>query len=343
MTESKLTTTFKQKIASGEVKRADMMKIRIEDLHVEEGFNLRTPFEELEGEALEEALAADEALYQYIKNGGQIPPLEVRPRAEGGSWIVEGHRRRRVLLRIDAESDILRDGKSEEGGDPRGNLWVKIEAFTGDDAERKLRILTSQDNLKLHAVEIAAGYKALSDLGWTNERIAEKRGMTPQHVAQYLLVAGADTYVKKVIRNNKISFTEAVKIVRKHGDGAAKFIADKLAGTSKKLTASTIGSKNLPKKIVEEVEQATVYVMDNMTETAKETVAKAALSPDQFADDIVEIRAGDLAELLKAVNAIKEERAKQAEKRADSAGVDQRRKVKSGLTDEEIAETQSEE
>ncbi|QOV06324.1 ParB N-terminal domain-containing protein [Burkholderia phage Maja] len=319
MSEVKNTTTIKQKIASGEVKRFDGLKVRIEDLHIEEDFNLRTPFEELEGEALEEALAADEALYEHIKSGGHIPALEIRPRAEGGVYIVEGHRRRRILMRIDAESDMLRDGKPEEGGDPRGNLWVKVEQFVGDDADRKARVITSQDNMKLHAVEIANGYYALSKLGWTNERIAKLRKMSPQHVAQYLIVAGADTYVKSAIRNNKIAFTEAVKIVRKHGDGAAQFIKDKLNGTAKKLTAATIGSKNLPKKIVDEVEASTLFVIDNLTDTARETIAKAALDPKQFADDIVEIRAGDLAELLKAANVIKEERAKQAEKRAEAA------------------------
>ncbi|ABL96740.1 ParB-like nuclease domain [Burkholderia phage BcepF1] len=342
MTEQKtLTTTFKQKIASGEVKRADMMKCRLEDLYVEEGFNLRTPFDQLEGEALQEVLDADEALYEFIKAGGQIPPLEVRPRAEGGVWVVEGHRRRRVLMRCDAEGVPLRDGKPVPGGDPRGELWVKIESFTGDDADRKSRILTSQDNLKLHAVEIANGYLELSKFGWTNERIANLRKKTPQHVAQYLIVAGADTYVKWAIRNDKIAFTEAVKIVRKHGDGAAQFIKDKLSGAGKKLTAATIGSKNLPKKIVDEVEASTIFVIDNLTAEASEAIAKAALSPEQFADEIVEIRAGDLAELLKAVNAIKEERAKQAEKRAEAAGIDPRKKTPSGLTDEEVEEAQS--
>ena len=93
MTESTAPVSFRQKILSKEIKRAHAMQVRYEDLHVEPGFNLRTPIELLDGEEREQAEADDEALFQHIMAGGKIPPLEVRPRPQAGVWIVDGHRR----------------------------------------------------------------------------------------------------------------------------------------------------------------------------------------------------------------------------------------------------------
>lgn len=79
MTESTAPVSFRQKILSKEIKRAHAMQVRYEDLHVEPGFNLRTPLDLLDGEERQRAEADDEALFQHIMSGGKIPPLEVRP------------------------------------------------------------------------------------------------------------------------------------------------------------------------------------------------------------------------------------------------------------------------
>ena len=84
-------TTFKQKILAGEIKRADAMKVRYQDLHEEPGFNLRIEDADFD--------ASIDALADHILAGGQYPALEVRPRAEGGVFIVDGHRRKRAIGR----------------------------------------------------------------------------------------------------------------------------------------------------------------------------------------------------------------------------------------------------
>ncbi|WP_437120462.1 hypothetical protein [Pseudomonas aeruginosa] len=63
--------SFKQMIKDGDLKRADAMKARLEDLHEEPGFNLRA-----EGEDLEQSIAD---LADYLHQGGIVPALEVRP------------------------------------------------------------------------------------------------------------------------------------------------------------------------------------------------------------------------------------------------------------------------
>jgi hypothetical protein len=57
---------------SGVIKRADTgMFISLDDIHVKEGFNKRDDDERTR--------LADDALFEYLMNGGTVPPLEVTP------------------------------------------------------------------------------------------------------------------------------------------------------------------------------------------------------------------------------------------------------------------------
>jgi ParB family transcriptional regulator, chromosome partitioning protein len=164
--------SFKQMIRDGEIKRADAMKVMLSDIHEEPGFNLRR-----EGEDLQESI---DALCEFILDGGQLPPLEVRPRAEGGVFLVDGHRRSRALRQA---VDMGYPAADEDG-----NLWVSVVAFTGNDADRVARVITSQEGRKLEPLELADGYKRLASFGWDAERIAKKVGKTRQHVDQMLVL-----------------------------------------------------------------------------------------------------------------------------------------------------------
>ncbi len=83
-----MTNSFKKMTTSGVIKRLHSgMFIRLDDIHVKEGFNKR--------ENDERTRQADDELFEFLCAGGRVPALEVIPRDEGGVWIVEGHRRHR--------------------------------------------------------------------------------------------------------------------------------------------------------------------------------------------------------------------------------------------------------
>lgn len=238
--------SFKQKILDKEIRRADAMKIRHEDIHVEPGFNLRVSFDLLEGEALEQAKADDESLYEHIMEGGKIPPLEVRPRAEGGVWLVDGHRRHAALGRADKDGAPLRDRD--------GELMVNIVAFDGNDADRTLRILSSNKNRQLHPLEKAFGYQRLSRFGWDNSRIAENDHVSPQWVGKMLVLAGANVDVHRLVFSGKASASVAADAVRQRGEQAGEFLSSELEKASadgkNKVTAGSIKGKAYPRKVI---------------------------------------------------------------------------------------------
>lgn len=237
------TKSFKQMIKDGEVKRADAMKVRLEDLHEEPGFNLRA-----EGEDLE---ASIDALAEFIADGGQIPPLEVRPRAEGGAWIVDGHCRRRAMLKLDAAGRLVRD--------PAGEFWVHVVPFTGNDAERVARVITSQEGRKLEPLELAEGYSRLKLFGWDSERIAKKVGKTRQHVDQMLILATANSDVQQMVASGAVAAATAVTIVRECGEAAGEVLAQELqkakAAGKAKVTAGTMKGPTLPRGILDDLVQ----------------------------------------------------------------------------------------
>jgi ParB family chromosome partitioning protein len=273
--------SFKQMIKEGEVKRADAMRVRIEDIHEEPGFNLRE-----EGEDLDASIAA---LAAHILQGGMVPPLEVRPREDGGVWVVDGHRRRRAYLRV---MDQIRDGS--------GELWIPVVAFTGNDADRIARVITSAEGRALSPLEIGKGYKRLIALNWTPQQIADKVGKTRQHVDQVLILANANSDVQGLVAAGAVSATSAIDAVRRHGDKAGDVLGgavDKAKASGKgKATAGAIKGRPLPRAIVDEAEAA-LYRFADTTDVKTMSVSS-----------------GVVAELLDIIASIREARTKQAAK-----------------------------
>ncbi len=249
--------SFKQMIKDGEIKRADAMKVRLEDLHEEPGFNLRR-----EGEDLQESI---DSLCEFILDGGQIPPLEVRPREEGGVWLVDGHRRSRALRQA-VEAGY-------PAADEDGTLWVSVVAFTGNDADRVARVITSQEGKKLEPLELAEGYKRLRSFGWDSERIAKKVGKTRQHVDQMLMLSDANTDVQQMVAAGTVAAATAVEMVREHGDNAGTVLAGELdkakAAGKTKVTAGTMKGPSVPRGLLDDLHSASIKLHSSLPMDAR--------------------------------------------------------------------------
>lgn len=231
--------SFKTMIKDGTIKRADAMKVRYDDIHVEPGFNLRDHDDEFEQGIVD--------LTAYILDGGYVPPLEVRPSPEGdGVIIVDGHRRHIAI------------GRAIEQGAPIE--YVSVVAFAGNDVDRVARIMTSQEGAKLRPLEVAAGYKRLGAFGLSPDEIARKVNKTRQHVEQLLILAHANSDVHALVKSGAVSASVAIDAVRKHGEEAGAFLAGKQgeaqAAGKARVTAQTVKGKPLPRALAEKLESA---------------------------------------------------------------------------------------
>lgn len=282
------TKSFKQMIQAGDIKRADAMKIRLDDIHEEPGFNLRD-----EGEDLEESI---EALAAHIMAGGIFPALEVRPRAGGGVFVVDGHRRRRALLRC------------RERGAPIE--WVNVVAFTGNDADRTARIITSAEGRALKPLEVAKGYKRLAAFGLTPEEIAAKVGKTRQHVDQMLVLANTNTDVQKLVAAGGVSAAVAVKVARQHGENAGQVLQEEL--NKAKVTDGTIKGKALPVKVLEGLAEEVEAFIEQLT--TEERTVLAEIEGGQRKPTTVMVNGAALLSLLTEHAKVQEARRKQDER-----------------------------
>ncbi|WP_354692692.1 chromosome partitioning protein ParB [Phytobacter sp. RSE-02] len=216
--------SFKLMSRSGVIKRADTgMFISLNDIHVKEGFNKRDDDERTR--------LADDALFEYLMNGGTVPPLEVTARNEGGVWVVEGHRRRRCYERCKA------------AGKPVDH--IHIVPFVGNDVERLARVMTSNNQLPLTPLEQAQVIKELATtFNLTTQEIAKLVHKSVPTVEKLLTLATANHDVQQIVKNGEVSVGIAVERVREHGENAGKVLVQDRA------VAAAAGKKKITKKVI---------------------------------------------------------------------------------------------
>jgi ParB-like chromosome segregation protein Spo0J len=285
--------SFKQMIKDGTIKRADAMKIPYDQIHVEPGFNLRM----VDADYWE----GIDALKQHLGRGGPVPALEVRPREEGGVWLVDGHRRHTAYGMLIADGQPLKE--------------IAVVPFIGNDAERVARIMTSNEGAKLKPLEVAEGYRRLVAMGLTVDDIARRVVKTRQHVDQMLILATAPNAVHQMVKDGTVSATTAVEVTRKHGEKAAGVLKEAHAKQGgRKVTAGAVKPWTPPAKVLMPVADAVESLLASLDNTDRARVESGA------DDTFVSVSARELLDLFKSFNEIEaarkaadeKQRAKQA-------------------------------
>lgn len=230
--------SFRQMTVEGTLKRADAEKIRIGDIHEEPGFNAPGRSDSQDED--------DEALFQYVMAGGVLPALEVRPREGGGVYIVDGHRRTVALRRAVASGLPMQD--------KNGDVWVSIRQFIGNDLDRKLRVVTSNEGKKLTPLQLGHIYRAAN--AWaTVADIARRVGKSDTHVAGCIALTNGNSDVQALIQSGEVSATLAGAVVKEHGEAAgAVLAAAKVQANAKgktRITAATVKPKKLSQDAID--------------------------------------------------------------------------------------------
>jgi len=212
--------SFKKMIGSKSIKRRDDgMFIQPGNLHIREGFNQRVDSPELQEE--------NESLFRFIFNGGQVPPIEVVPRDEGGVYVVEGHRRALAFCRAIASGAPIE--------------WIPITQFRGDNVDQTARIMNSNSQLKLTPYEQSMVVKKLAGFNLSPQEIADKVNVSRSKVDYLLQFANSPHQVKEMVKSGDVSLNVAVDQVKKHGEKATEKLSEqveKAKESGKKVTKS---------------------------------------------------------------------------------------------------------
>lgn len=215
--------------------RADLPKIRLDQIYAEPGFN--------PAETDDDYARRVDGIVNHLREGGTVPPVEVRPRDEGGMWIVDGHARIDAYRRATLAGVPLQDSKD-------GHVYVLATIFQGSDADRTLRLITSAEGRTLTPLQQSEVMKRLRGYGWSPSEIARKTGRSAEYISQLLALGDADSDIKTLVTTGQVSALVAAKAVRKHKGQAKAVLKEQLetvkAKGKSKVTATTVAAAVAP-------------------------------------------------------------------------------------------------
>lgn len=156
-------------------------------------------------------------LADSIKANGfyQDKPISVIVVQEGGELIhyaTDGHCRTEATLLAISE------------GAPIETVPVVTEdrSTTMEDLTVKLYQANSGESLSTYETAIVC--KRLQRAGWETSKIAETMGLKTEWVSNLPLLAGTTRYIRDMLIADRVSATEAIKVVKQHGDKAEAVI-----------------------------------------------------------------------------------------------------------------------
>jgi len=231
-------------------KRGDSIRVNIRNIKIVDGFNVRT-----QDDKLREHIAS---LLGALVANLPIPAIEVWVNPETGDIeLVDGHCRFAAYLQY---ADI----------EPEFDNYISAVKFEGTPFQRKMRIASSNKQLKVKPVELGRLYiQARDELGATRQEIAKEAGMSLAHVDQMILLASKGSpEIEAAIGDGAISATEAVRLVREFGDEAPKELERRIEVAAEqgkaKVTAKVVAPKAPSRPRIDQVVSAAVVLVNRI-------------------------------------------------------------------------------
>ena len=260
-----MTETTKRGIKAIAASKSDVFNLRLDDIHVREGWNIReydfSPDDE-----------EDMNLARSISKIG-VKELLSGTMEEGKFYLTNGHRRRAAVLYA-----------NEHLGASIETLRVQTEDRYADPAEHVASTIVRNGGKEPTPYAKGIAMKRLIAFGWSEERIAEYTGMTRTRVVQLLEVQAAPEPVKVMVRDGAMSADLALKVVKEADGNAEKAIevAEAAVATAKAAGKTKATAKHLPTGEVRETLKGITKVI------LREAEIEEPASPE--GDDMVSVR-----------------------------------------------------
>lgn len=207
----------------------DLLMFHPENLYVEEGFNIREDYGDLE--TLAEDIAA---------NGVRVP-LEIRLDADNKRALVcNGHRRHRACMLLLSRGVEIKAVPCIP--EPRGT----------SPAERLAAQFTCNTGKPLEPFEERSLFVRLGALGWEPKQIATKIGRSVTFVLGRLDLGNATVELAAAVKDKKLSATAAQKLAKASPEVQRKTLAEAAPGKRVRVgeAAKAAGAKTKKKRMV---------------------------------------------------------------------------------------------
>lgn len=104
------------------------------------------------------------------------------------------------------------------------DLELTMTEFKGNSVDGIFLMLNSQNSLDIDPVSRAEAYLKLVHQNMTNSKIAARLGKSSEHVAQQLILVGAEESVKALIRANRIMPTTVIELIKEQKQGGRNHV-----------------------------------------------------------------------------------------------------------------------
>lgn len=217
--------------ASGTATKQELFDVPVESFRFIPDFNVRieTPdyvqhIEDIAQSIVANGFYRDKALTTYAGKDGD----------ENVLYITDGHTRLRAVKRaIELGAEIT-------------SIPTIVKPGSESIEDLTVALVQANSGRPLSALEKAIVAKRLMGFGVTEEDIAKRLNCTPRYVSDLLVLVAAPPKVRNAVISGKMSATEAVKVLRKHGQNAAKVVEKATAKADgkgkKKATAKDIAA-----------------------------------------------------------------------------------------------------
>ena len=189
-----------------------------------------------------------------------------------------------LLVRFDSapKEPVLVDGECrlqaaleliQEGVEILSVPTVQVQG--NNEADRLVLSLTANTGKPLSKWEIGSAFKRLYGYGWTEEQVADKLGYTTRYVSECIELTDAPEEVKKLLSEEAVTPSLALKHIRADGTNAGPVLAQKAQAARARTPA---GKKATAKR---ERRQTGV----RLTKDEAAAIVKALKAAQKFGDD----------------------------------------------------------
>lgn len=235
---TKLVSSWRElERSSPTIKKAEVLKIPLEEIHVKEGFN---PRDSSKPETRKKIVAIKES----FKAGRYVPPIECSLE-DGVVYIVDGHGRFEAANLANQELEA-------EGAEHRIDSMIVVP-FRGNDAQRLVLTITANEGEKLIPVEAAEVVSRLLNMGWEKQKIMETFSWSMSWVDKLAFISGLPERIKQLLKQEKVSTDVVVstfKDKKKTEKAAVDYIEALVEKAEQKVTTKHVKPK---KPMVEDV------------------------------------------------------------------------------------------
>lgn len=170
---------------------SNVHEIKPENIRIIEGFNKRVNYGDM-GE-----------LKQSIRANGIIVPIIVVQTDEDHVNLYEGHRRLRAV------NELIDEGV------PIETVSCRVLKKGTTQEEGMIQTLVSSNGGKKHEpIELAEFYQQLINWGWTQQKIAEKTGVSQSQVSQMIQLLEAPESVRSALTEGDVTQSEVKEIIK---------------------------------------------------------------------------------------------------------------------------------